>query len=1049
MPVVNAGIDATVLEQGLFTLSGTASDADGTLTGTLWTQDSGPAVTLSDPTSLTPNFTAPDVTQNETLIFTLTATDNDNDSASDSVTITVQVNVPPSVNAGPDQSVDEQTLVSLAGSATDGENAIVSTTWTQTQGTVVALSDASILNPTFTAPDITSNETLIFSLQAVDALGEASSDTVSINLVANLPPSVNAGTDQVVQKDAVVALTGVISDSDGTIASIQWTQTAGPNVTLSNATTANTSFTAPLVATDTVFTFDLTATDNDGDAATDTVNITVQAPPTIASLTFNDTALQTCVTSWAASNSYTYIFEMIDLTCASAGVSDLTGLDQLNFLQVLNFNNNTISSIAPLANLPLLYDINFGTNNISDISPLTGLGNLQTVTFISNNISDVSPLANKTQLTFLSVPSNNITDVSALSTLPNIQSLFLYFNNISDVSPLSFLPTLTTLYLYGNNISDASPLSSLPNISALYLNSNSISDISSLSSLTTLTELYLGQNSITDISSLSALTSLTKLSLDNNSITDISALNGLTLLTLLELDGNSIDDLTPLTSLSVLDLLDLNVNPTRDITPLQSLTSLSFLFIQGMPNILCPDVTTLTSVLSATTIFTDICVAGFTQAEITTRYFLIDDANTNTLSRGLAEFFFDNVNLIGSVQEVKDFSNRTVDSFTWLINNGRIDITMGANGVVTTPTYTTIEEMTSDAATIAAFNAGGGFNGGSQQVTTTDSVDSYLMTRVSDTARLDRVTVETVKRRSYADITLADQSVLTVPDLVKTDTSEKELRDIDTLIAEIDFATQAGCVAGTACVEGDWGGIYHYSPGFDLNFSTIGESAYGSYMTFALDGSVVENVAGDNGTWGINAGVLEVTNAAGVKQFSYILEQSGVEYSVLSLFDTGQYVFANIDRWVKNDAGFALDETYLQNPGGEFWNSDLNLWQVDALDGNGDRTLVNQFGWILAAAGAGLGYDWYDNAGTLTLQELTISTWSVLAGELRLDKTSDTHRNWYSVKSSTIDGDRVFYVIETEYVAIDGDGVQITPRLNIYRELPLFPFAVLEQIGPL
>jgi hypothetical protein len=101
----------------------------------------------------------------------------------------------------------------------------------------------------------------------------------------NTPPVANAGTDQTVNEGtAGVTLNGGSStDSDGTITSYSWRQTAGPTVTLTGANTATPSFTAPSVTADTTLTFSLTVTDNGGASASDTVNVLVknvdQTPP--------------------------------------------------------------------------------------------------------------------------------------------------------------------------------------------------------------------------------------------------------------------------------------------------------------------------------------------------------------------------------------------------------------------------------------------------------------------------------------------------------------------------------------------------------------------------------------------------------------------------------------------------------------------------------------------------------------------------------------------------------------------------------------------------
>ena len=107
-------------------------------------------------------------------------------------------------------------------------------------------------------------------------------DTWTINKPSstptNQPPAANAGPDQTVAENtAGVTLNGGTStDSDGTIASYSWVQTAGsPTVTLTGANTATPTFTAPSVTATTTLTFRLTVTDNSGATATDDVNVVV------------------------------------------------------------------------------------------------------------------------------------------------------------------------------------------------------------------------------------------------------------------------------------------------------------------------------------------------------------------------------------------------------------------------------------------------------------------------------------------------------------------------------------------------------------------------------------------------------------------------------------------------------------------------------------------------------------------------------------------------------------------------------------------------------
>jgi probable HAF family extracellular repeat protein len=78
-----------------------------------------------------------------------------------------------------------------------------------------------------------------------------------------------------------VNLSATATDSDGTIASYAWQQEEGPEVTLTNADTADASFVVPIVNGCTDFRFRVTVTDDDGATGSDTVNVLAfsSAPP--------------------------------------------------------------------------------------------------------------------------------------------------------------------------------------------------------------------------------------------------------------------------------------------------------------------------------------------------------------------------------------------------------------------------------------------------------------------------------------------------------------------------------------------------------------------------------------------------------------------------------------------------------------------------------------------------------------------------------------------------------------------------------------------------
>ncbi len=90
-PVADAGVTQTYVEPySTVTLNGTNShDANNDLLTYAWTQTTGTAVTLQNPTTSTPSFEAPATLSGDTLTFQLVVNDGTTDSSPDTVDIVV------------------------------------------------------------------------------------------------------------------------------------------------------------------------------------------------------------------------------------------------------------------------------------------------------------------------------------------------------------------------------------------------------------------------------------------------------------------------------------------------------------------------------------------------------------------------------------------------------------------------------------------------------------------------------------------------------------------------------------------------------------------------------------------------------------------------------------------------------------------------------------------------------------------------------------------------------------------------------------------------
>lgn len=266
-PIANAGPDQNDIYEGdLVTLDGSASsDPDNDPITYLWTPPVG--IALSDSTSVNPTFTAPQIPTNIPVDYTFNLEVFDHDSsAADTVVVTViNINQSPVADAGADQTVLEFDLVQLDGSlSSDPDDDPLTYQWTAP--VEIILSDPNIANPTFTAPELFTNDTVDYEFTLVVDDGitgrEASvADTVVITVGnINESPIANAGDDQFVEIFELVTLDGSASyDPDSDPITYAWTSLNG--ITLSDPTAMNPIFTAPDVPigipTDYMFTLEV------------------------------------------------------------------------------------------------------------------------------------------------------------------------------------------------------------------------------------------------------------------------------------------------------------------------------------------------------------------------------------------------------------------------------------------------------------------------------------------------------------------------------------------------------------------------------------------------------------------------------------------------------------------------------------------------------------------------------------------------------------------------------------------------------------------------
>jgi RHS repeat-associated protein len=244
-PIVDAGGDQSItLPTNSVSLNGTASD-DGLPQGSVlqlaWSMVSGPgSVVFSDPTKAI--STATFTTAGE-YVLKLTASDGQL-SASDTLIVTVVPdNKPPTVDAGPDQTIEIPEPALLKGVITDDgrpTGVTVTSTWSVSSGpgsVVFGNASAPVTTASFTVPGL-----YTLKLTASDTEFTVS-DEMQVTVLLNLPPTANAGPDQEIILPGAATLNGTATDDGlprGSTLETVWSFVSGPGaVVFPDATVLN------------------------------------------------------------------------------------------------------------------------------------------------------------------------------------------------------------------------------------------------------------------------------------------------------------------------------------------------------------------------------------------------------------------------------------------------------------------------------------------------------------------------------------------------------------------------------------------------------------------------------------------------------------------------------------------------------------------------------------------------------------------------------------------------------------------------------------------
>jgi hypothetical protein len=250
-PVVTAALTANnpPLAGETITLTGTATDRDNDPVTVRWTQTSGPAVTLVNPTSLVSTFVAPDASG--LLTFQIVGNDGFDDSAAKSVSTMVNRKPTAVVSTSPSSGAAGTNVIMNGMGSSDPENDTLTYQWTQIAPAAPLVGDLTTPSIQFTAP----SGTATFRLVVSD--GHQSSAPFTASFSTSPPPTVNPTASQVdatygAAYGANVTLSSGGSGGAGPLTYTWRVVSQSPSsptmstITLSSTTAANPTFSVPL-----------------------------------------------------------------------------------------------------------------------------------------------------------------------------------------------------------------------------------------------------------------------------------------------------------------------------------------------------------------------------------------------------------------------------------------------------------------------------------------------------------------------------------------------------------------------------------------------------------------------------------------------------------------------------------------------------------------------------------------------------------------------------------------------------------------------------------
>jgi PKD repeat protein len=279
VPVPNAGSDTTVRINSPVTLSGTVTQQFGIIVLYKWDFDGDGSYDDSSTSTPAMTYTYTHETSYNARFY---VRDDDGNDSTDVRVVTVQNSSPVITSIRADTTISIQDSIQLTASAVDSDGTIIEYAWDCNGDGTFDYTSATQSNTGYCYTTIGTYNAIF---RVTDDDNKQSLDTAVITVILD-KPYVNLGNDTTVSINDTVRINGTVTDSFGTIVSIQWNIGGSGFVP---ASSPDTTFVAP--STENLnYLCIIRVVDDDDNLVFDTLVVRVETDPPTAVITAPDTA---------------------------------------------------------------------------------------------------------------------------------------------------------------------------------------------------------------------------------------------------------------------------------------------------------------------------------------------------------------------------------------------------------------------------------------------------------------------------------------------------------------------------------------------------------------------------------------------------------------------------------------------------------------------------------------------------------------------------------------------------------------------------------------